>query len=257
MYNKFIKSYFREILLATFVLFSAAAYGQIDLKLVGDDGLRHNLEFKDASGTPIPIGDQGEISGSPLFKGQWGMGIIQFKNGVTFSDSTIGFSLYNARLFFQRQDKIYSIDYAVKAFLLECVEESGQDKIYKFKNGFPAINDNDSLTFYQILYGGSSFTLLKLLHKKVHETYSYGIGNHREYSLHQEYFLFQHKENKMIDLGINPGMKILRKRLPEFSDQIKSYNAGHKVDAKNDDDLIQLFSAMDWEALHRSYAYRF
>ena len=95
------------------------------------------------------------------------------------------------------------------------------------------------------------------MHKKVHETYSYGIGNHREYSLHQEYFLFQHKENKMIDLGINPGMKILRKRLPEFSDQIKSYIAGHKVDAKNDDDLIQLFSALDWEALHRSYAYRF
>ncbi|MGH2564166.1 MAG: hypothetical protein ACRDE5_06620, partial [Ginsengibacter sp.] len=104
---------------------------------------------------------------------------------------------------------------------------------------------------------GTSFKLLKLLYKKVHDTYNYGIGNHREYSLHQEYFIFQSKENKMIDLGMNPGVKILRKRLPKFSDQIKSYNSRHKVDAKNDDDLIQLFSFLDWEVLHRSYAYRF
>ncbi|MGH2649111.1 MAG: hypothetical protein ACRDE8_16145 [Ginsengibacter sp.] len=134
MHNKFLRSYFKGIFVATCILFSFTGNAQLSLQLMGDDGIPHTLEFKDASGAPISIGDRGDIGGSPLFNSQWGPGIIQFKNGITFSDSTVGFSLYNGRLFFQKEDKIYSIDYAVKTFLLEYPEDSNQDKIYKFKN---------------------------------------------------------------------------------------------------------------------------
>ena len=113
------------------------------------------------------------------------------------------------------------------------------------------------LTFYEILYGGSSFKLLKLLQKKVEAPYSYGIIGHRKYLLYQEYFIFLSKENKMIDLGKNPKEKILIKKLPKFSDQIKSYTSTHKLNIKNDDDLIQLFSFLDWKALNKSYAFSF
>jgi len=257
MNNKFFKQSFNTVIIASSILFSVTGSAQLDLRVMGDDGISHNLEFHDASGASIPIGGSGDISGSPLFKDQWGFAIIQLKNGLTFSDSTVGFSLYNGRLFFKKEDKIYSVDYPVKAFLLEYTEDSNQEKGFRFKNGFPLINENDSLTFYEILFGGTSFKLLKLLHKKVQETYNYGIANRRGYSLYQEYFIFLPKEDKMIALGINPTVKILRKKLPKFSDQIKSYSSTHKLDAKNDDNLIQLFSFLDREALNKSYAYQF
>ncbi|KAA9040504.1 hypothetical protein FW778_00170 [Ginsengibacter hankyongi] len=257
MNNKFFKQYFNAVFVAICILFSETGSAQLSLKLMGDDGIPHNLEFHDASGTSIPIGDRGDIGGSPLFKDQWGFAILHLKNGLTFSDSTVGFSLYNGRLFFKKEDKIYSVDYPVKAFLFEFAEDSDKEKIFRFQNGFPIINENDSLTFYEILFGGTSFKLLKLLNKKVHETYDYGVATRRVYYLYQQYFIFLPNKNIMIDLGINPTVKNLRKKLPKFSDQIKSYGSTHKLDSKNDDNLIQLFSFLDWEALNKSYAYQF
>jgi hypothetical protein len=236
------------------MLFSVRSIAQLDMKFMGDDGIPHNLEFRNADGTFIPTGNTSDIEGSPLFKEQFGFGIVQFKNGIKFIDSTVGFSLFNGRLFFKKANKVYSIDYAVNGFLLKFPKELNEEKVYSFKNGFPPINQNDSLTFYEILYGGASFKLFKLLHKKVQESYRYGIGGNRAYFLNQEYFFFLSKENKMIDLGINPNEKILRKKLPMFSDQIRSYTSTHKLNYKNDDDLILLFSNLNWDALNKQYA---
>ena len=39
-----------------------------------------------------------------------------------------------------------------------------------------------------------------------------------------------------------------------FSDQIRSYTAMHKLNYKSDDDLILLFSNLNWDALNKKYA---
>ena len=256
MHSKFFKICFNGILTLNCILYSVTSNAQIDMKFMGDDGIPHNLEFHNADGSIIPIGNNSDIAGSPLFKDQWGLGIVQFKNGIKFTDSTVGFSLYNGRLFFKKDNIAYSIDYPVTAFVLKYPENLNEDKIYSFKNGFPAINGNDSLTFYEILYGGESLKLLKCLQKKVQETYSYGVGGRKQYSLKEEFFIFLCKQNEMIDLGINPNEKTIAKKLKRFSNEIKSYLSTRKLNLKNDDNLIQLISNLDWEALNKSYTFR-
>jgi hypothetical protein len=54
--------------------------------------------------------------------------------------------------------------------------------------------------------------------------------------------------------GINPNEKSLRIKFPMFSDQIRSYTAMHKLNYKSDDDLILLFSNLNWDALNKKYA---
>ena len=256
MHRKFFKICVNGILALNCLLYLVTSNAQIDMKLMGDDGIPHNLEFHNADGSIIPIGNSSDIAGSPLFNDQWGLGIVQFKNGIKFTDSTVGFSLYNGRLFFKKDNKAYSIDYPVAAFALKYPENPNEDKIYTFKNGFPAINGNDSLTFYEILYGGESIKLLMSLQKKVQETYSYGVGSRRQYSLKGELFIFLCKQNEMINLGTNPNEKSLKKKLRQFSDEIKSYLSTRKLNLKNDDDLIQLISNLDWEELNKSYTFR-
>lgn len=238
----------RKIILSACMLFSSISYCQVllNMKYEGADGVPQNLEFHDASGQIIPIGDRTDINGSPLFNDKWGYGIIRLKNRIIISDSAIGYSLYNAGLFLKRNGTVFVIDYPVKEFSLEFpgdLNNNNNNKIYNFQNGFPAIEGYDSLTFYEVLYGGNSVSLLKLANKKVVEPYQYGVGGHREYILYQEYFAFLPKENKMIELGIKMGLNAIRKKLPGFAYQISIFP--NKYDSKKEGDLIQLFSYLD------------
>ncbi len=235
-----------KFILSVCILFSGVSHSQtLKGNYKGADGVPHNLEFQDAGGKIIPIGDRSGIYGSPLFKNAWGFGIIKLKNGIAFSDSAMGYSLYNDKLFFRRNGKIYLINYPAKEFSIEYAADSNENKIYNFQNGFPEIDKNDSLVFYEVLFSGHTISLLKLLNKKILEPYNYGIGGHREYSLFQEYFVFFPKENKMVELGIKASLNVLRKKLPEYSNQIKAFNSTHKLNTKKDDDLIRLFSFLD------------
>ena len=60
-----------------------------------------------------------------------------------------------------------------------------------------------------------------------------------------KFFIFFPKGNKMIELGIKASLNVLRKKLPEYSNQIKAFNSTHKLNTNKDDDLIRLFSFLD------------
>lgn len=234
-----------KFILFVCVLFYQVSYAQVNGVYVGADGVPHNYQFFDGTGNPIVINDHSNIDGSPLLQDKWAFGIIRLKNGITFSDSAINFSLFDDKLFFKRNDETFPINYAVKDFLIKYSEDLNENKIYHFQNNFPAINKKDSLTFYEILFDGNSIRLLKWEHKKVRSVYKYNEPFHREYFPLQEFFAFFPKENKIVELGAKINLKGLRKNLPEYSNQINRYNSAHKLNTQKEDNLIQLFAFLD------------
>lgn len=242
------KNSMNKFILFVCILFPEITNSQSQMRYAGADGVPHNLEFLDLSGQPIRIGDHSNIDGTPLLQSKWAFCIILLKNGGTLSDSSVNYSLFDDKLFFKRNDKMYPINYPVREFLLQNLEDSDKNKVFHFQNGFPEIkgkNRNDSLTFYEILFRGNSIQLLKWQHKKIEETYMYGGPVKNEYSLVQEFFVFFPKENKIIQLGINLNLNVIRKKLPEYSNQIQAYSLAHKLNWKKEEDVIQLFSFLD------------
>jgi hypothetical protein len=228
------------------ILFSSISHSQtVGAQYRGSDGIPHNLEFDDASGQPIPIGDHSNIGGSPLLQSTWEFGVIKLKNGGTYSDARVNYSLFNDKLFIQRNGKMYPFNYPVEEFSIEDSEDLNEKKIYHFKNGFPSINGKDSSTFYEILFEGNSMMLLKWKHKKIREIYNYGATFQSEYSPVSEFFVFFPKKNKMAQLGVRASLNTIRKNLPAYSNQIDVYNSTHTLNMKKDDDLVQLFSYLD------------
>lgn len=232
-----------KIILFICILFFEQTYSQ--LRYIGSDGTPRNYEFLDEEKKPIPIGDRGEITGSPLLQDQWTFGILKLQNGNMFSDSSVNYSLYYDKLFFKRDENIYPIDYPVKEFFIEASNKPEEKKIYHFGKGFPLIDQNDYSTFYEILFDGSSIKFLKKEDKQIRVSHPYNGPVEREYYTITDFFVFFPKENKIVELGKKVTLKDLRKNLSDYSGLIDSYSSSHKLDMKEDSDLNQLFSFLD------------
>jgi hypothetical protein len=232
-----------KLILFISILFSKFGYSQIKGRLWGSDGVSHYSEILDFTGKPIPIGDNGNINGSPLLQEKWSLGLICLTNGVKYFDSSLNYSLYDDKLFLKKNDNTYPINLSVKEFSI--LNSKDTAKIYLFQSGYPAINDKNSFTFYEVLFAGNFLKLLKSKHKKIVENSNYGSASQREYSLINEYFVFMPKSNRMVDLGMKVNLNEIRKNFPDYEKNISTYISSHKLNTKKDEDLIQLFYFLD------------
>ncbi|MGI8584287.1 MAG: hypothetical protein ACR2KX_19005 [Chitinophagaceae bacterium] len=210
---------------------------------IGHEGLAEYFHILDGTGKPIPVGDFSDVNGSPLLQDKWTVGVISFADGKKYVDSFMNYSLYDDKLFIKKNNQTYPVNVRPKEFLITDGNNSGI--AYQFERGFPAGDHNDSLTFYEILFAGNSFKLLKWGHKKVTETSNYGGVNQKEYSLINVYFVFLPKSNRMVEMGMKVNLNDLRKNFPEYEKDIDLYLSSHKLNTKKNEDLIQLFSFLD------------
>ena len=234
-----------KILLFICCLIPAIVKCQLKGKYIGADGIPGNLEIHDLSGNPIPIGDHSNFEGSPFLQNNFTYAVIKLKNGSMLSDAHVNYSLYNEKLFFSRNDKIYPVQNSVTEFLLRNGQDKDTSTVYHFQNGFPAINKHDTSTFYQLVWAGNNLQFLKWLHKDVKEVYNYNGPIKNQYILDERFFVFLPLENRMVEIGGIISLNQLRKKFPEYSKQLVDYNTDHKISWKNYSDLIQLFSFLD------------
>ncbi len=191
-----------KLILFICILFNKPGFSQtvVSGKHLGTDGVPQNYEFLDGEKKPIPIGDRGDITGSPLLQNKWAFGILKLKNGTTFSDSAINYSLYYDRLFFKRNENIYPIDDPIEEFFIESSTGTDEKKIYHFKKGFPPCGQNNYSTFYEILFDGSSVKFLKKEEKHIRVSYQYNGPTSREYYTIRKYLVFFPNENRLVAL---------------------------------------------------------
>ena len=157
------------------------------------------------------------------------------------------FSLYENKLFFSKNNKIFIVSVPTEEFVITYKnEKNGFDK-YHFRNGYPAFEKNDDNTFYEILYEGQGLQLLRWQHKKINETSDYGGVRAREFSLVQQLFVYQGKENKLSD--INSTIASIKKNLPQYTSSIDEYTSMHKVNTKDPQQLILLIAYLDGKTM--------
>ena len=226
------------------ISFPVIGYSQTP-RFAGSDGVPRYRQILNLSGEAIPVGNNSNIEGTPFLQPGWAFGIVTLTDGSVFSDSAINYSLSDGKLFVKRNANIYSIKHPVKEFLIHDPNPANESKTVHFQNGYPAIKKKDATTFYEVLSAGQSMQLLKWKHKKVEEINNYGGPVQSKYSLVQEFFIFDPKENKMLEFGTSVGLKLLTKKLPEYTDKILEYSSAHKLNLKKDEDLIRLFSFLD------------
>lgn len=236
----------KKIIMSLSLFFSLVGYSQIaGGRYAGSDGVPLNLQFHDANGNLIPIGEHTDINGSPMLNEKSGYATIKLKNGKVISDSMINYSLFDDKLFFIRNGKYFLISYPVQDFTIQYPDSSEGKSFYHFKSGFPPIETFDSSTLYEVLFEGKSIEYLKWQHKKVRESQNYGGAIEKEYATLQGFYVYLPKENRIVSVGYKLNINEIKKMLPSYSDKIESFKAGHKSNFKKEEEYVQLFSYLE------------
>lgn len=194
------------------------------------------VETYDVTMKKIPYGTS-EVEGSSMLNNEFVKGIVKFKTGQQYNDVSLNLSLLNNQLYFIKDSTRLQFLNPVEYFALP-VQAKGNAKTYTFKSGYPPIGLNSSEAFYQVLASGSKLQLLKFMHKKVREIYSYNSAAKKVYSLREQLYIYDVINASISE--VSGKLNSLRKSLPTFAKHIDSYTSKNNSDFKNDEDIAAL-----------------
>ncbi len=219
------------------------ANAQNGSKYVGNDGSLHVFEMYDDAGNRIKTAEEMGVKGNPLLYDGWGTGTVYYGNGKSFTDTGINFSLVEKKLYMTKEKKIFALILPITSFSLRFPSENGDSILFKFKKGYPSIDENDNTSFYRVLFEGDNMQLLQWNHKKVRDIYTYGSGREKEFELVQQLYVYFPKENMIT--AVKTAIPAIKKALPAYSESIETYITSHKINAKDYGQIVDLVAYLD------------
>jgi len=198
-----------------------------------------NIQFTDASGRLLPAG-QSNIEGTPYVFEKFTKGKVVFTNAVEATDPNLNYSYFDHKLYFTKDNNLYTVNLPVKDFYLENAEDPNHIITKHFACGFPVVESNTLTSYYEVLGQGKVFQLLKYSHKRIKESNVYGGAPIKEYVMDNSYYVYVVADKKMQSVGSSISFKSLKKALPNEASKLDELAAATKINTKNEEGLGQL-----------------
>lgn len=212
-------------------------------KFIGNEGTLRFFELYDNEGNRIKMASEMGVTGTPLLRGGKAVGMIHYQNGSTFSDTSMNLSLLNNTLYFTRSKKLFQIVLPVDSFTLTFPDEDNGSVIYHFKSGFPAIDDHDASSLYEVLFEGQNLQLVQWNRKTVKEIFNYGSAREKQFVLEQQLYVYFKKEKTIA--ALKKSLPAIKKTLSAYSAIIKNYLAENKISARDTEEIADLIAYID------------
>ena len=234
------------IVIVSILAFSFSASAQASGKHMGSTGVGGDLSIQNNEGKMIPIGAQADTKGNPLLLDNWVSGKVNLKNGSSFSDSALNYSLFEDKLYFKRDNQFFIVAGIINDFYLAVDNANKSQQLYHFVSGYPASANSNENTFFQLLTDGGKYQLLKWQHKKIREVYNYGGANETEYVNQEVYYVFEKVAHKMWSInGNKTNVQQIKNTLPVDESIWKAYLENHAANSKGEQALIDFVSYLN------------
>lgn len=178
-----------------------------------------------------------DVDGTPYFIEKWHTGLVTPIKGNPVDGIKMRYDAYKDELEYERDGKLYRLGPEIKGFSFLTADDK-----YVFKNGFPAINNQSTNSFYQVLHDGTT-KLLKRHEMKMREEREYNSATttKRFFLVESLYVL---KDGTMTYLKKNDKKGLLNllsdeRKLMEFA--IKE----QELNFKNELDIVKLLEEYD------------
>lgn len=212
-------------------------------RYVGSGGGLSFFEWYDSEGNRIKTASEMGVKGTPMLHEGWGNGKVVYVSGQKLVIEKMNFSLCENTLYYTLDKKLFRIVLPVASFEITIPDDEGDDYTYRFKSGYPAVDSQDELSLYEVLYEGDNMQLLQWDHKKVKERFSYGASREKEFALEQQLYLYQPREKNM--MALKQGLPAIRKTLPAYAEVISEYAEKRKLKMHNKQELADLIAYLD------------
>ena len=189
----------------------------------GGAALRYNVFDKDGKTFVNPAPD---VAGSPFFKDDWSLGTIVVNTQRRYDTVKVRLNLLSQEVhFLDRNNNEMSLDRGYIKEVLLPGRASGEQ--LRFKNGFPAVDEQDAYNFYEVLAEGK----LCLLHSRrkiiVTEKDEVSGQTSSEYRLYEDYYLYDGKTMQRFrkEKATISGKEMKFKNIDDLKKAIDAYNA--------------------------------
>ncbi len=188
----------------------------------------------DLQGKPLIEKSYSDVSGTAFLFDDWLKGTVEQGNKISYKDVDLKYSLYKDELFFKnpKDGSMLSFVLPVKAFSLAI---KGKTEIYR--NGFPAVDNFNTNSFYQVLFDGGIKLLFKS-YKTLIEVKPYNATiTEKKFVDNSVYYIL--KDNVMTKF--KPSKKDFLEIFNSKANEIDAFIKKEKIDFKQQQDLTKVF----------------
>jgi len=190
-------------------------------------------------GRPIMANADKDAEGSFFWAEEWCSGKVLLNKNRIVSGLKLKFNVYNQELYFNRNNTEMAFADSVKEFEISCMVE-GQARYGYFRNGYPAIDRFNALTYYEVLVD-SAFQLLHSYRKELVDVEEINRPKRKVIRDFSEYYVLT-PAGKMV--RIKADAKKIIEALPEYATQINKLLEQNKLKLKKEEDLLRLLEMM-------------
>lgn len=188
----------------------------------------------DIQGKPLSESTYSDVSGTVFLYDSWLKGTVEQGNKLSYKDVELKYSTYKDELFFKnpKDGSMLSFVLPVTAFSLAI---NGKFDIYR--NGFPAIDNFNTNSFYQVIFDGGIKLLFKS-YKTLIEVKPYNsTTTEKKFVDNPVYYVL--KDNVMTKF--KPSRKDFLELFNSKSNEIDAFIKKEKIDFKQHQDLAKVF----------------
>lgn len=196
------------------------------------------ISITDVKGTPLPMGREFNIEGSPFYSNDYCKADIKIANGKSYEGVLIKLNLQDNSVYFKMADQkemVATVPVQYIMFTGGC-GSAGAQKV--FQSGFPEIDGQSEKNFYEVLSGGN---ILLLKHQAV---------TYRDNTPYGSTAIVRMYEKKMTYYAYSPAKGILKlndsdaavKILANHAKEVKNFIATNNIRMKKEEDLVKLVS---------------
>jgi hypothetical protein len=237
---------FKKFVLLGFVFFNALLLSSQSnprppLKSDKDQNYSGQLTITDANGMPIKP-EYANVEGSPYFISDFRPAIVKMRSGLVFEKVKAKIDLCKQEVNFITDNnvEIVTSGESVKEIILTdslLNTDLPENRVYTFRTGFPSIDNQNGLNFYQVLTEGN-ITLLKSARKIITEKKNDISGEIvKGFEIYIDYYVFT--DNKMIKL--KKEKEWILSFLQSKKDKVDTFLTEKRISFKKIDDIITLF----------------
>ena len=173
--------------------------------------------------------------------GQWTRGNVKFRNGQEAKNILLLFDVINNSLYFKEGKTTMEFVLPVYEFEIGLLLDPDTAMV-RYRSSYPAVNNNNDETFYEIVVDGSKMQLLWCRAKNVKMYKDESVPEQRRNTEKEQWYVYL-PEGKMVKIKKDKNEII--QALPEYADQINKIVKEKSLRLKEAEDFIQLFASLN------------
>ena len=205
----------------------------------GQSGTVDELPLK-----PFRLPSLSDVGGSPFLTEEFMEAKVEMGQGRIIKDVLLKFNVFNNNMLVLRDGQSLKLDF-FEQVSFSLMDNRGIDKQYVFRAGYPAIDNQNENTIYQVLSMGPKVHFLKYISQKVEEVPTLGDYSRREIVTTENYYVYTPGGEISKLKSMKAGKQSLVEALPTLADRIQEIASAKNLRLKSETDISLLIEALN------------